>query len=111
MRRRSARPFGYSTIVALVAIGACVLSPAGKTVQNGMKNFGFMQPRLVIEPGTTVVWTNTDALAHTITADDKSFNSGLVDPGKTYRHTFNKAGTYTYACMPHPFMHGAVVVK
>ncbi len=90
---------------------APALPGAGKTVRNGMKNFAFMQPHLVIEAGTTVVWTNTDALAHTVTADNKSFNSGLVYPGKTYRHTFNKPGTYTYACMPHPFMHGTVVVK
>jgi plastocyanin len=87
------------------------LPGAGKTVRNGMKNFAFIQPRLEIQAGTTVAWTNTDALAHTVTADNKSFNSGLVYPGKTYRHTFNKPGTYTYACMPHPFMHGVVVVK
>jgi Plastocyanin len=90
---------------------AAALAGAGKIARNGMKNFGFIQPHLVIEAGTTVVWTNTDALAHTVTADNKSFNSGLVYPGKTYRHTFNKPGTYTYACMPHPFMHGTVVVK
>ncbi len=90
---------------------APVLPGAGKTIRNGMKNFTFIQPRLQIEVGTTVVWTNADALAHTITADNKSFNSGLVYPGKTYRHTFNKPGTYAYACMPHPFMHGVIVVK
>jgi amicyanin len=76
-----------------------------------MKNINYMQGRLQIEVGTTVVWTNTDPLAHTVTAVDKSFNSGLVNPGKTYRHTFTKAGTYNYFCMPHPFMKGVIVVK
>ena len=76
-----------------------------------MKNINYMQGRLQIEVGTTVVWTNTDPLAHTVTAVDKSFNSGLVYPGKTYRHTFTKAGTYNYFCMPHPFMKGVIVVK
>jgi plastocyanin len=100
-----------SAAVTATSRAADALPGTGKIVRNGMKNFAFMQPRLVIEAGTTVVWTNTDALAHTVTADNKSFNSGLVYPGKTYRHTFNKRGTYTYACMPHPFMHGTVIVK
>lgn len=84
---------------------------AAKVVKNGMKNISYMQARMQIEVGTTVVWSNTDPLAHTVTAVDKSFNSGLVDPGKTFRHTFTKAGTYTYYCMPHPFMKGVIVVK
>jgi plastocyanin len=100
-----------SPAVNATSRAADALPGTGKVVRNGMKNFAFIQPHLVIEAGTTVVWTNTDALAHTVTADNKSFNSGLVYPGKTYRHTFNKRGTYTYACMPHPFMHGTVIVK
>jgi len=116
MKHRLARAFPNANVVAIAATVACMLptlacAGAGKIVHNGMKNFAFIQPRLVIDAGTTVTWTNTDALAHTVTADNKSFNSGLVDPGKTYRHTFSKPGTYTYACMPHPFMHGVVVVK
>jgi plastocyanin len=84
---------------------------AAKTVRNGMKNINYLQGRLQITVGTTVEWTNTDPLAHSVTAVDKSFNSGLIQPGKKFRHTFTKAGTYNYFCMPHPFMKGVVVVK
>ncbi len=87
------------------------LPGAGKIVRNGMKNVNYLQGHLQVDVGTTVVWTNTDPLAHTVTAVNKSFNSGLVQPGKTYRHTFNQAGTYSYFCMPHPFMKGVIVVK
>jgi plastocyanin len=76
-----------------------------------MKNINYLRGRLEVTVGTTVEWTNTDPLAHSVTAVDKSFNSGLVQPGKTYRHTFTKAGTFNYFCMPHPFMKGVVVVK
>jgi len=85
--------------------------PPARVVRNGMKNVNYLQSRIEITVGTTVAWTNNDPLQHSVTATNKSFNSGLVKPGKTYRHTFNKAGTYNYYCMPHPFMKGTIVVR
>jgi amicyanin len=82
-----------------------------KIQKNGMKNINYLQPRLQVAVGTTVEWTNNDPLPHTVTAVDKTFNSGLIQPGKTFRHTFTKAGTFKYFCMPHPFMKGVIVVK
>jgi plastocyanin len=76
-----------------------------------IKNISYMQPRLQVTVGTTVEWTNGDPLQHSVTAVDGSFNSGLINPGKTYRHTFTKPGTYSFYCMPHPFMKGVIVVK
>ena len=75
-----------------------------------IKNISYLQPRITVTVGTTVEWTNSDPLPHTVTANDKSFNSGLIQPGKTYRHTFTKAGTFSYYCIPHPFMKGVIVV-
>jgi amicyanin len=71
----------------------------------------YLQPRLQVTVGTTIEWTNNDPMPHTVTATDKSFDSGLIDPGKTYRHTFTKAGTFNFFCQPHPFMKGTVVVR
>ena len=84
---------------------------AARAVNTGMKNINFLQPRLQVTVGTTIEWKNNDPLPHTVTAADKSFNSGLIQPGKTYRHTFTKAGTYSFHCVPHPFMKGVVVVR
>jgi amicyanin len=84
--------------------------PVARTRKTTIKNISYMQPRISVTVGTTVEWTNSDPLPHTVTAVDKSFNSGLIQPGKTYRHTFTKAGTYNYFCQPHPFMKGVVVV-
>jgi plastocyanin len=58
-----------------------------------------------------VEWTNHDPLAHSVVADDGSFDSGLIQSGGTWRHTFTTPGTYTWHCTPHPFMKGTVVVK
>ena len=84
---------------------------AARTVNTGMKNTTYLQPRIQITVGTTVEWKNNDPLPHSVTATDKSFDSGLIQPGKTYRRTFTKAGTYNFFCVPHPFMKGVVVVR
>jgi amicyanin len=75
-----------------------------------IKNISYLSPKITVAVGTTVEWTNSDPLPHSVTAVDKSFNSGLIQPGKTYRHTFTKAGTFNFYCIPHPFMKGVVVV-
>jgi plastocyanin len=76
-----------------------------------LRNTAFVPGRIQITAGTTVVWRNDDQLIHSVTANDKSFDSGLLQPGKTYRRTFDKPGQYPYYCMPHPFMKGVVVVR
>jgi plastocyanin len=86
-------------------------TPVSGTVRTGMKNVNYLQSKLEITVGTTVEWTNRDPLAHSVTATDKSFNSGLIQPGKTFRHTFTKAGKFSFYCIPHPFMRGTIVVK
>ena len=85
--------------------------PAARTLSTGIKNINYLQPRLQTTVGTTIEWKNNDPLPHSVTASDKSFESGLIQPGKTYRHTFTKAGTYNFYCVPHPFMKGVVVVR
>jgi plastocyanin len=76
-----------------------------------MRNTTFVPGRIQITAGTTVVWRNNDQLIHSVTANDKSFDSGLLQPGQTYRQTFDKPGQYPYYCLPHPFMKGVVVVR
>jgi len=60
----------------------------------------------IIPPGTTVTWINNDTVAHTVTADDNSFESGTLQPGQSYTRTF--AGIATGASVPyHCSIHGA----
>jgi plastocyanin len=65
---------------------------------------------LQIRAGTVVEWINDDPLDHTVTASDSSFASGPIQPGARWRHRFERVGTLTYACTPHPFMHGEIRV-
>lgn len=67
--------------------------------------------RVESAPGVTVEWTNNDMVAHTVTADDGSWDSGSIAPGATWRRRFEQAGDYAYHCTPHPYMKGAVIVR
>jgi plastocyanin len=84
---------------------------AARVVRTGIKNISYLQPRLEVTVGTTVEWTNRDPLPHTVTAVDRGFDSGLIQPGGVFRHTFSKAGSFDFFCIPHPFMKGVVVVR
>jgi plastocyanin len=67
---------------------------------------------LTIKPGTTVTWTNNDpGMLHTITAVDGSFDSGFLNEGDTWSHTFNDPGEFEYFCTPHPWMRAKVIVE
>ena len=66
---------------------------------------------ITVPQGTTVTWTNTGAVAHTITSDDDvSFDSGSVDPQTTFSFTADTLGTFTYHCAFHPWMTGTLTV-
>lgn len=88
---------------------------AGEAAANAtpieMKNVAFTPNRIEVATGTTIRWTNNDPLVHTITADDGSWDSGPIEPGKTWTHTFTQPGEYAFHCTPHPFMKGVVVVR
>jgi plastocyanin len=89
------------------ALALCLLSPAGSAFAQdagpivNMQNVGFAPLELHITPGQTVTWTNSDPFQHTVTADDASFDSGLIDAGATFSQEFDTPGVYQYFCQPH----------
>jgi plastocyanin len=76
-----------------------------------IKNFAFVPNTVTIPAGETVRFVQDDETPHTVTAIDKSFDSGNLDQKATWRHTFAKAGTYAYVCSYHAMMRGTVIVK
>ena len=81
----------------------------GATVE--IVDLAFSPDAITVAVGTTVVWTNTGAVPHTVTAADGTFDSGVLDPGASFAHTFTEPGTYAYQCALHPQMQGTVVVE
>jgi len=72
--------------------------------------FTYEPDPVVVQAGGKVTWQNEDTAPHTATADDGSFDTGIIEKGKLGSATFKEAGTFTYFCEVHPTMHGTVEV-
>jgi plastocyanin len=99
-RRLCVRVLGAALALCLLApVGSALAQDADATVD--MSSISFKPPIVHIQPGQTVLWTNSDPFQHTVTADDGSYDSGLIDPGGTFSQEFDAPGTYQYYCQPH----------
>jgi plastocyanin len=102
----------------------------------GMSAKAFDPQEYEVSVGETVVWVNTSAKGHTVTAyedeipEDAAYfasgdfgseaaaregwqeNEGVLTSGDSYEHTFDVAGEYRYVCLPHENggMVGTIVV-
>jgi LPXTG-motif cell wall-anchored protein len=87
---------------------------AARAAANGsvtIVDFEFQPGSVTIDQGDTVTWTNNGPTAHSATAPDGSFDTGIFPAGQSRSHTFEQAGTFSYICTPHPNMHGTIVVR
>jgi plastocyanin len=111
-----------AAVVVMALVAACgssgATAPAGQPgAANAVKivDFAFNPGALTVAKGTSVTWTNTGSVGHTVTADDASFDSSngsaaTIAVGSTFSHTFAAAGTFAYHCKVHASMHGSVTV-
>ena len=76
-----------------------------------ISDFQFSPGQITINQGDTVTWTNNGPAAHSATAPDGSFDTGIFAAGESRSHTFSDAGTFSYICTPHPSMTGTIVVQ
>lgn len=83
----------------------------GQTASVTIKNFAFAPASITVKKGTTVTWTNEDSAEHNaFSAQDGGPKGRLLSKGESYSFTFDKVGTYSYICEPHPHMKGTVTV-
>jgi plastocyanin len=99
-------------IAAAVLACACGLASAGAAQRHmvQMKDFQIQPAELKIKRGESVTWTNSDIVAHTVTATGQ-FDSGAIGPNASWTHRFDKPGRYAYVCTYHPTMKATVVVE
>jgi plastocyanin len=84
-------------------------APAG-TQEVVIRDDAFNPRSVSVTTGTTVRWVNQDAVMHTATASDGSFDSGVLRQGQTFSVQFNRAGSYSYLCELHPEMTASITV-
>lgn len=85
-------------------------APPPSAVTVSMAGEVFRPSTVTLAPGGSIAWRNDDDRAHTVSATNDAFDSGILSPGQAYSRTFPTAGTYPYLCLIHPKMTGTVVV-
>ncbi len=94
----------------LAVIDSTLAGEPTKETNVRIDNFTFEPATVRVRVGTTVAWTNSDDMPHTIVENGGRFKSPALDTGEKFEHVFREAGTYPYYCSIHPKMQGKVVV-
>src|ERR1044071_4226220 len=108
-RRNAMKTFSFhitllmATIALLLSHKASVTTVDVTVAPNG--DLVFSPSSVTIHPGDTVRWT-WGASFHSTTSGSPGmpngiWDSGILNQGATFTHTFNSAGTFPYYCTPH----------
>ena len=79
-----------------------------------MKDIKYVPAAATAKVGDTVLWTNSDAVAHTVTktgGPGPNFDSGTIPAGGTYAQTVKMPGKIDYVCTIHPNQTGTLTVQ
>jgi plastocyanin len=106
------REMRQAWVVLALGIGAAA-DARPTTVE--VRTFQFRDATIEVPIGAEVVWTNRDAIEHTVTSGapdsaDGVFGGRMADSGATFNHVFDQVGTYDYFCDRHHFMRGQIRV-
>ena len=95
-----------TVLAALAAVPALPMAARAASHEIRIEDRAFVPPSVDAAPGDTITFVNADAVAHTATADDASFDTGRIRPGESA--TVTVAGATGFVCRFHPKMKGAV---
>jgi len=110
-----------SLMLRTLLICTLLAALAGLTVSEGaarpkthtvtIHGMQFVPANLEVNLGDTVIWQNQDLVPHTATSARKSFDSGAIEPGRSWKYVVKKKGSYSYICVYHPTMKADLVVQ
>lgn len=90
--------------------------PAAAPAPIAIELYAFSPAAVTVDAGQAVTWTEKDDDlegngAHSVVADDKSFDSGLVKKGASFTFTPTASGAIRYHCGIHNYMTGTITVR
>ncbi len=94
-------------LVGVVAWGGFPPSHAARSIRRVSVDLQglTMQPVAPdVSVGDTVVWTNRDIVAHTVTSSTGRWDSGLIEAGATWLHVLQVDDFGEYRCKYHSSM-------
>ena len=84
---------------------------SARQIEVNIINFTFQPISVTASRESTIVWINRDTVAHTVTADDGSFDSGAIAPEDSFEQRFDKVKSYSYSCSFHKDMKGTITIQ
>lgn len=103
--------FGRVVSTDKIAMSATVKSIGVIKAAEFTDEYVFQPVRAKVKAGTPITFTNDGKEAHAATAEDGSWTTGEIAPGKSATVTITKPGTYTYVCKDHPWSYGQLIVE
>jgi plastocyanin len=73
--------------------------------------FKFSPAKTTLKRGQKVKWVNKTKFANAVAANNNSWNTILIGPGKSNTLVFKKAGTFKYHSTVFTYMKGELIVK
>lgn len=94
-------------LAGLVLAGTPALAATHTITIDGMR---FEPASLAVHRGDTIRWVNKDLVSHTATARE-DFDSGTLEPGRSWQVRLTRPGRHDYGCTLHPTMKAVLVVE
>lgn len=105
--------FIFVMLTSVLVTGAAT-AQAENTVKKivvTIENMKFSPESISISKSDLVIFENKDLVPHTATANDKSFDSGNIAPGKSWTLKPKATGTVPYKCLFHPQMKATLEIR
>lgn len=99
-------------ITPLLVFLACLGPPSQLRAESihrvSIEGMKFVPPSLEVKVGDKIVWKNNDLVPHTVTAPNKAFDSGVIQPNSGWQLVVSSRGKTRYVCTIHPDMTGQI---
>ena len=99
------------SLLVCSAVAAATKHRKPKTHTVVMEAMVFRPAVLTVSSGDTIVWVNKDIVEHTATSAAAGFDSKMIRPGQSWKHTIRSKGNFAVLCSYHPAMTGTLQVK
>ena len=96
-------------LAALLWISEAQALPAQHTIV--IETMKYSPQTLTVHANDSIIWVNKDLFPHTVTADHKTFNSKIIDAGKSWKYIARKKGHFFYHCDLHLQMKAEIRVQ
>ncbi len=96
--------FAVLTIVISTNLTEVPIAKAQQQHVVEIRKFKFIPVEVNVSPGDTIVWVNQDTVPHTITAADKSWDSGKIVKAGQWQTVVGNQMPGAYFCRFHPTM-------